>query len=256
MLEADLRAALGRDELVLFYQPQLTADGTRIVAVEGLARWRHPTQGLVPPNMFIPLAERIGLISAIGDWALRQACRDLARWPTLDVSVNVSPKQFENADFADHALAIVRSENADPRRIELEITENVLIDQPERGRAILAAARAHGFRIALDDFGTGYSSLSYLRHLALDRIKIDRSFVSEVNIPQGAAIVHAVAALGRALGLKVTAEGVETREQQIFLKAAGCHTLQGFYFSRPVPAEEIDALMAAQTKRLTPPRCA
>ena len=122
MLEADLRAALERDELVLFYQPQLTADGTRIVAVEALARWRHPTQGLVPPNMFIPLAERIGLISALGDWALRQACRDLARWPTLDVSVTVSPRQFDNPDFADHALAIVRSENADPRRIELEIT--------------------------------------------------------------------------------------------------------------------------------------
>ncbi|MBL8588602.1 MAG: EAL domain-containing protein [Methylobacteriaceae bacterium] len=245
MLETDLRAAIEGGQLFLHYQPQMTADGARVASVEALMRWMHPQLGLLMPHAFIGMAERCGLIIQLGAYALTQAARDSLRWPGLTVSVNVSPSQL-HAGFADEAFEIIRRAGGDPRRIELEITENALMSDLDRGRDIVARARARGFRIALDDFGTGFSSLAYLRDLTIDKLKIDRSFVRETHLAQGAAIVHAIVALGRALGLKITAEGVETRDQQIFLKAAGCHFLQGFLFSRPVAAETIDAMLAAE----------
>lgn len=248
MLENDLREAIDGGQLFLLYQPQMLADGSRIGGVEALMRWTHPAHGLLAPTIFIPMAERCGMIGELGAFALAQAARDSLRWPGLQVSVNVSPSQF-SPDFADTARGIVERVGGDPRRIELEITENVLMGDLSQNREIVARARAHGFRIALDDFGTGFSSLAYLRDLAIDKLKIDRSFVRETALAQGAAIVHAIVALGRALGLKVTAEGVETVEQQRFLKAAGCHYLQGFLFSRPAPADSIDAMLAAERAR-------
>jgi diguanylate cyclase (GGDEF)-like protein len=247
-IEAELREALETGEgLEVHYQPQVSCITGAIVGLEALVRWRHPTRGMVLPMQFIAIAEESGLICQLGEWVLRQACLASRRWPELFMAVNFSPIQFRSPGFAATVIAIVDETGADPRRVEIEVTESVLLDDDDLVRDALAAMRAHGFRIALDDFGTGYSSLSYLRRFPVDKIKIDRSFVHQplYQSADAAAIVTAVLTLGHAMGLTVTAEGVETPEQERFLSAAGCDMMQGYLFSPAVREEEIARMMIA-----------
>ena len=244
-VEDDLRDAIARDELDILYQPQFSADGRRVLGVEALVRWNHPVYGPIPPANFIPIAEERGLVGLLGEWVLRRACRDGRRWPGISVAVNVSPIQFRHADFVDTVTRIVGEEEMDPARVELELTEGVIVEDADAAETAMMDLRSRGFRFALDDFGTGYSSLIYLRRFAFDKIKIDRSFLESMeSTGESAILVHSVVHLGRALGLTVTAEGVETLEQQRFLQAVGCHQLQGYLFCRPVTAAEIDDLVA------------
>ncbi|WP_267388551.1 EAL domain-containing protein [Sphingomonas sp. GC_Shp_3] len=244
-LEYDLRDALARkQELFVNYQPQMDGTGTQIIGLEALLRWQHPVRGLLSPDAFIPIAEETGLICELGHFVLRDAC-DVARaWPSLSVAVNLSPVQFRSGDLAAEIRAIVQESGARPAQIELEVTESVLLDNDAVVRAVLAELRSAGFRIALDDFGTGYSSLSYLSKFQVDKIKIDRSFTSRLGeVDDAAAIIHAVVRLGHAMGLSVSAEGVETREQRAFLEGAGCNELQGFLFSEALPPASLAQLM-------------
>ena len=243
-IEEDLRSALATGEgIELHYQPLVGTDG-KMVGVEALLRWVHPEQGLLPPAQVIPIAEETGLIIPLGEWVLRESCAAAKRWPELFVALNLSPVQFRTAGFAERVLEIIRETGVRPEQLELEVTEGVLIDDDEMVRAGLTKLRAAGLKIALDDFGTGYSSLSYLRKFEVDKIKIDRSFVQHLgHTVDSAAIIHAVVTLGHAMGLTVTAEGVETGDQQRFLKLAGCNQMQGYLFSRAVPGEEIAALL-------------
>ena len=245
MIEEDLRHALATGEgLEVVYQPQIGSAGT-VVGVEALARWQHPTHGHIPPSQFIPVAEQTGLIVPFGEWVLRQACSASRRWPDLYVSVNLSPVQFRVASFVDRVVAIVQETGCDPRRVELEVTESVLLDENSGTIAALRRLRHAGFRIALDDFGTGYSSLGYLHRFEVDKIKIDRSFTQSLGQgSKAAAVVHAIVALGRAMSLTVTAEGVETDTQKNFLHTAGCNEMQGFLFSKAVSAEKLTQMLS------------
>jgi diguanylate cyclase (GGDEF)-like protein len=245
-IEEDLRTALATgDELRVHYQPQVAGPGQAIVGLEALVRWQHPRLGLIAPEHFIPVAEETGLICQLGEWMLRRACAASRRWPDLFIAVNLSPVQFRTPGFADRLIAIVRSTSVDPQRIELEVTEGLLLDDSDIVSDALKRLRAAGFRIALDDFGTGYSSLSYLRRFEVDKIKIDRSFVQHLGqTVDSTAIISAVLTLGHAMGLTVTAEGVETAAQCDFLEAAGCNAMQGYLFSRPLPEEEVDHLIS------------
>jgi len=242
-IEEELREALATGKgLCLHYQPQVGSKG-EIVGLEALVRWHHPVRGLISPEQFIPVAEDTGLIVPLGEWVLRQACTVSRRWPKLFVAVNLSPVQFRSAGFFDSILAIIRSTGADPRSIQLEVTERVLLDDDDVVRAVLAKLRAARFTIVLDDFGTGYSSLSYLRKFEVDKIKIDQSFIRHLgDASDSGAIVSAILALGRAMGLSVAAEGVETEAQRVFLDVAGCREMQGFYFSAAVPHDELEML--------------
>ena len=249
-LEADLRAALvsGRG-LSVHYQPLVDSVGRKVTGLEALLRWDHPKGGCVAPHMFVPVAEETGLISTLGDWVLKQACEVAREWPKLSIAVNLSPVQFCDEGFAERVCGIVRDAGISPHQIELEVTEGVVLDQNEIVRGALRRLRQEGFRIALDDFGTGYSSLSYLREFEVDRIKIDKSFVQNLGHTMDAnAIVTAVVSLGHAMGLQVTAEGVETADQETFLRSAGCNVLQGFLFSKAVPANELAASMDGQKR--------
>ena len=243
-LEMDLRRALPASEFELHYQPYVDLATNEISGFEALIRWRHPSRGLVAPGMFIPLAEEIGLIVPIGEWAIREACRTAAQWPdTMRVAVNLSAAQFKNTGLvAVIADALARS-GLQPGRLELEITETILLQDSKDTLAMLYQLRSLGVRIAMDDFGTGYSSLSYLQRFPFDKIKIDRSFVKDIAESAGSLnIVRAVAALAQGLGIATTAEGVETREQLATIRAEGCSEMQGFLFSRPLPADEIERL--------------
>jgi diguanylate cyclase (GGDEF)-like protein len=246
-IEEELRTALATgDGLVVHYQPQLSCNTQVMVGLEALVRWQHPTRGMISPQEFIHVAEETGLICVLGEWVLQQSCIVARRWPELFMAVNFSAVQFRSPGFADRVLQIVRDSGADPRQIELEVTESVLLDDGTLVRDALERLRGAGFRVALDDFGTGYSSLSYLRRFRVDKIKIDRSFVQPLwQSVDAAAIVTAVLTLGHAMGLTVTAEGVETPEQHRFLKAAGCDMMQGFLFSPAVPESNIAEMMAA-----------
>jgi diguanylate cyclase (GGDEF)-like protein len=246
-IEADLRDALTREHgLAVHYQPQLDARGTRIIGLEALVRWHHPRRGWLSPQAFVPIAEETGLIHELGRWVLRQACSVAQAWPDLSVAVNFSPIQFRSRALAAEVIAIVAQSGARPQQIEIEVTESILLDNDDLMRSTLVDLRQAGFRIALDDFGTGYSSLSYLREFEVDKLKIDRSFTSRIGEANDAtAIIDAVVRLGHAMGLSVTAEGVETREQQAFLEAAGCNELQGFLFSAAVPEAALPALVRA-----------
>jgi diguanylate cyclase (GGDEF)-like protein len=240
LLEADLREAIENDHLELYYQPIVNNSGEVIVGVEALCRWTHPTRGVIPPSEFIPAAEHSGLIIELGAWVLRRALTDGKAWPGLNVAVNVSPLQFRRTDFADLVERTLEETQFDPSRLELELTESVLLGNVDSAEAGMKRLKALGVRLALDDFGTGYSSLLYLRRFPFDRLKIDRSFVLSIEkAADAAAIVHAVVSLGRGLGMKVTAEGVETADQQLFLRAAGVHCMQGYRFGKPVPAAQI-----------------
>lgn len=246
--EDELRAAIENDELVMLYQPIMSASGKKIVGVEGLVRWQHKTDGLLPAEKFIGLAEDRGLIVPLGEWVLRRACRDLKRWPGLRVAVNVSPIQFRQKDFVATVKKTLAEAGIEPTRIELELTEGVLISDADLAERSMIDLRALGITMALDDFGSGYSSLIYLRRFAFDKIKIDRSFLESMEMTgESAIIVESIVALGRSLGLTVTAEGIETAEQAHFLEKLGCHELQGFLFSEPLTADELDAKLAEQS---------
>ena len=244
-IEEELRAALVKGKgLCLHYQPLVGSDG-RIVGLEALVRWQHRRRGLIAPDQFIPVAEETGMIVPLGDWVLREACRASRRWDNLFIAINLSPVQFHAPDFFERLMRIVEKSGADPHSIQLEVTERVLIDDDDSIRSIFARLRAVGFTIVLDDFGTGYSSLSYLHKFEFDKIKIDGSFVQHLGEEgDSAAIVTAVLALGWAMGLTVSAEGIETAEQCTFLEGAGCKELQGHYFSPALPADEIAPLLA------------
>ncbi len=243
-LENDLREAIENDQLHVAYQPVVNASGEKIVGVEALARWSHPERGFISPVEFIPLAEHSGLIIELGEWVLRQACRDGKVWPGLSVAVNVSPVQFRQADFVEAVERILAETEFDPNRLELELTESTLIGNVEIAETAMLRLKTLGVRLALDDFGTGYSSLLYLRRFPFDKLKIDRSFVHSIEkTADAAAIVHAIVSLGRGLGMKVTAEGVENAEQHLFLRAAGVHYMQGFRFGKPCSAAEISAYL-------------
>jgi len=246
LLEADLREAIDSDQLQLLYQPVVNKSGDTVVGVEALCRWKHPTRGEVPPSEFIAIAEHSGLIIDLGNWVLRRACIDGRAWPELTIAVNVSSLQFRRMDFVDVVERILKDTNFDPARLELELTESVLLGNVDTAEAAMVRLKALGVRLALDDFGTGYSSLLYLRRFPFDKLKIDRSFVRSIEkAADAAAIVHAIVSLGRGLGMKVTAEGVETADQQLFLRAAGVHSMQGFRFGRPVSIAEISARLHA-----------
>jgi diguanylate cyclase (GGDEF)-like protein len=255
-LENDLRQAIERGELRLHYQPLIDLDTERVVGFEALVRWQHPVRGLVPPVAFIPLAEETGLILPLGRWVLETACRQARDWraatpdePDLFMSVNLSARQFVQADLVDEVAAILAETGLDPSSLEIEITESVLMDQSEAGIRTLARLRELGVRLVLDDFGTGYSSLSYLKHLPLDTIKIDRTFVAGLASVTDRSIVEAVVALARGLRIGVVAEGIETEAQQRILRDIGCDVGQGYLFSRPLPADAATPLVT--TRRLS-----
>jgi diguanylate cyclase (GGDEF)-like protein len=250
LLEADLRAALDSGKgLSVHYQPLVDSDGRTVTGLEALLRWQHPVRGWIGPHLFVPVAEETGLISQLGDWVLGEACQVARDWPNLTIAVNLSPIQFCDDGFAERICALVRGKGVSPHQIELEVTEGVVLDQNETVRGALKRLRAEGFRIALDDFGTGYSSLSYLRDFEVDKIKIDKSFIQSLgHTMDAAAIVTAVVTLGHAMGLQVTAEGVETADQETFLRSAGCTQLQGFLFSRAVPANRLRRAMDDQRR--------
>jgi diguanylate cyclase (GGDEF)-like protein/PAS domain S-box-containing protein len=244
-LEASLRQALVQDQLVLHYQPQLGPQ-LRCIGVEALVRWQHPQRGLVPPAEFIPLAEDTGLIVPLGQWVVQAACRQLAAWAQqvctahLCIAVNVSPRQFEQPDFLASVLRALDASGAPPKRLKLELTENMLVSNIDDIISKMLALRALGVGLALDDFGTGYSSLSYLKRLPLDQLKIDQSFVRDlISSPADAAIARSIVTLGQSLGMLVVAEGVETAEQHQVLLAMGCDAFQGYQFARPVPVEQL-----------------
>ena len=246
LLEGDLLYAIKNDGLAAAYQPIMNASGETIVGVEALARWNHPTLGQIPPSQFIPIAEHSGLIIDLGEWMLRRACLDGRAWPGLTIAVNVSPLQFRRSDFVEVVERILTETDFPANRLELELTESTLLGNLETAELSMLRLKAIGVRFALDDFGTGYSSLLYLRRFPFDRLKIDSSFVRSIEkAPDAAAIVHAVVSLGRGLGMKVTAEGVETAEQHLFLRAAGVHSMQGYRFGKPGPASEINARLAS-----------
>ncbi|MDO8377267.1 MAG: EAL domain-containing protein [Aquabacterium sp.] len=248
-LDASLRVALDRDEFHLVYQPQVDVASGRICAVEALIRWNHPTRGLVSPQEFIPLAESNGLIGRIGHWVLCTACADAAAWnrtgPPLRIAVNLSPLQCTTPGLPQLVMDVLAQTGLAPDLLELEVTEGALMENSTATRAVLHALRDHGVHIALDDFGTGYSSLSYLTRMPISNIKVDRCFVTGLlEGGESEAIVRAVLAMAGSLGMRVTAEGVETLEQAQALKAMACDCLQGFFFSRPVPAACIPALLS------------
>lgn len=244
-LEHDLRQALARQELFLNYQPQYDALSGRMVGVEALIRWRHPQDGMIPPSRFIPIAEETGLIINIGEWVLEEACRQNAAWQAegcgpLTVAVNLSALQLALPSLPAKVSAVLERNGLDPLLLELEITESVLMHDTDRALRVLGELREIGIKISIDDFGTGYSSLNYLKRLPLDTLKIDQSFVRDLpDDSNDVAITQAIIAISSKLGLAVIAEGVETQAQYEFLRANGCNQVQGFYFSRPRPPEEI-----------------
>jgi EAL domain-containing protein (putative c-di-GMP-specific phosphodiesterase class I) len=237
VLELELRQALPGGQLELFYQPQIDVRARRVAGCEALLRWRHPSMGLVPPDRFIGLAEETGLIVPIGEWVLRQACAAASSWPEASkIAVNVSAVQFRSNNLVAAVVAALRESGLPASRLELEITETVMLQDTDATLATLHQLRVLGVQIAMDDFGTGFSSLSYLRRFPFDRIKIDKSFIRELGKQDDCiAIVRAVIALGCDLGIAITAEGVETRQQLEMLERAGCDEIQGYLFSRPVP---------------------
>jgi diguanylate cyclase (GGDEF)-like protein/PAS domain S-box-containing protein len=246
LLEIDLRGALLRSEFVVYYQPIQDLKAERVVGFEALVRWNHPLRGLIAPLNFIPLAEETGLIVPLGDWVLRTACRDAAGWSQdVCVAVNLSPAQFKSRSLVPSVVSALAVSGLAACRLELEITESVLLQDSDVTLVTLHKLRALGVRISMDDFGTGYSSLSYLRSFPFDKIKIDRSFVSQLSSRDGSmAIVRAVAGLGKSLGISTTAEGVETDEQLALLRSEGCTEVQGYLFSPPRPAEDVESMLS------------
>jgi diguanylate cyclase len=250
LLEADLRDAIENGALCLAYQPVVNNSGEKVVGVEALARWNHPEHGDIRPAEFIPIAEDSGLITALGEWVLRRACLDGKNWPGITVAVNVSPLQFRRTDFVEMVKRILAETEFDAARLELEVTESTFLGNVATAEAAMRQLKHIGVRLALDDFGTGYSSLLYLRRFPFDKLKIDQSFTASIETAaDAAAIVHAIVSLGRGLGMKVTAEGVETAEQALFLRAAGVHGMQGFRYGKPMSAAAISVRLAISGRK-------
>jgi diguanylate cyclase (GGDEF)-like protein len=252
-LQQDIALALEKDELKLYFQPQALTSG-EIFGFEILVRWQHPVRGMVSPGLFIPLAEETGEIQAIDEWVLREACREAASWPNpLSIAVNLSPVDFRRGDVVSMILGVLLETGLNPKRLEIEITEGVLIEDFDRAISILRKIKNLGVRIAMDDFGTGYSSLSYLQAFPFDKIKIDQSFIAKIGRNfEAAAIIHAILGLGRALSLPVIAEGVETEDQLAFLAKEGCNEVQGYLIGRPQPLAQYRQVVSkfAETSRI------
>jgi EAL domain-containing protein (putative c-di-GMP-specific phosphodiesterase class I) len=251
-LEGELRHAHERGELELFYQPQLGLKSGRITGAEALVRWRHPKWGLVTPDRFIALAEETGLIIPIGEWVLRTACRQLVAWhkkgyALARISVNLSGTQIERGNLVNTVSTVLKETGIAPASLELEVTESVIMKDPEQAAAVLNGLRELGVELAIDDFGTGYSSLSYLKRFPLDNLKIDKSFVKGIpQDPNDVAIICAIVALAENLQLRVTAEGVESEAQRKFLLTHGCHVGQGYLFSPAVPRSKFEPMLSGK----------
>jgi EAL domain-containing protein (putative c-di-GMP-specific phosphodiesterase class I) len=247
-----LRAAIDREEFVLFYQPIINVQDGHVVAFEALVRWQHPDRGLVSPGEFIPIAEDTGLILPLGEWVIRTACRQAKAWqdaglPAVRVAVNLSGYRFHRSDPCANISQVLSETGLAPKYLHVEITESVVLQDIERTVEILSDLRKMGVQISIDDFGTGYSSLSYLKRLPADSVKIDRSFVSGLDTDANdAAIATAIIAMSHSIGLKVIAEGVETEEQLAFLRQRRCDEFQGFLRARPMPAIEVELLFAEE----------
>jgi EAL domain-containing protein (putative c-di-GMP-specific phosphodiesterase class I) len=251
LLEMDLRQAMSAGALEVYYQPCLSLQDNKITGCEALLRWRHPERGMVSPAEFIPIAEETGLINQIGEWVLTTACAEATTWPEdIKLAVNVSPVQFKSGTLALKIVAALAASGLAASRLELEITEAVLIRDDDAALAILHQLRAIGVRIALDDFGTGYSSLSYLQRFPFDKIKIDRCFVNDIEESEGSScIVQAVVNIAAARHMTTTAEGVETKQQQHLLRMLGCSEMQGYLFSTAKPAAEIKHLLFSHARK-------
>ncbi len=251
-LESDLRQAVARKQFELYYQPKVDAATGDFHSAEALIRWRHPERGVILPDDFIPLAEECGLIGAIGEWVVREACRQCKAWqtegmPPLRIAVNVAASQFRHGNLLDMVRSALDEAGLEPRYLELELTESVVMTNPEDSVGILEHLSRMGVLVSVDDFGTGYSSMSYLRRFPIDKLKIDRGFIRDVMTrPEDASIVRAIISLAHSLRLKVVAEGVETPEQLGFLKSLGCDQYQGFHFSPPLPAAAFSELVRAE----------
>ena len=243
-IERELKRALADKTLDVHYQPIVTSDGARIVGAEALLRWAHPERGSIAPAAFVPVAERCGLMAPLGEFVLRKALSDARRWPDLYISVNLSPVQVRDPALARLVSDLLTANGIAPARLVLEVTEGVLIDNPDEAKARLDALKALGLKLALDDFGTGYSSLTYLQRFPFDKLKIDKGFVAPLGrAANSQAVVQAIVALGRALELLLLAEGVETEEQRVLLRLAGCEEMQGYLFARPAPRETLDRVL-------------
>jgi diguanylate cyclase (GGDEF)-like protein/PAS domain S-box-containing protein len=251
-IEQNLRRALKRNELALHYQPKFDLKSRAITGVEALLRWTHPVRGPISPAAFIPVAEESGLILPIGAWVLEEACRQVRVWldaglPKINVAVNVSGRQFQSERFDEKVMAVLERFDIEPERLELEVTESLLMKSPELAARLLQTLRGRGVRVAIDDFGTGYSSLSYLRRFPIDTLKIDQSFVRELNVPDGASMVQAIIDLGRNLGMRLVAEGVETEQEATTLEVMGCDRAQGYFFSRPLAPAQLALLLETRS---------
>ncbi|WP_295555315.1 EAL domain-containing protein [uncultured Hyphomicrobium sp.] len=243
-IEVDLRTAIEREELRLHYQPIVSCRTGAIVGAEALLRWRHPLRGDISPATFIPIAEISGLMPMLGTWILERAIKDSKQWPDLEIAINLSPVQFNQTDLQSVLRRLTAEYDVSPSRFVLEITEGVLLEATDQTKSVLQGLQEMGFRTALDDFGTGYSSLSYLCNFKFDKIKIDRSFVSNVsNAMTSRTIVQSVASLGRGLGMQIVAEGVETEYEAVMMSHFGCTELQGYFFSKPLAAEQLKLLV-------------
>jgi diguanylate cyclase (GGDEF)-like protein len=254
VLESNLRGALDRSEFIVQYQPQVALPDFHLVGMEALVRWRHPSLGILPPSEFVPLAEDSGLIIALGEWVMRDACLQNKAWQDkglapMRLSVNFSARQFQQPGFIAMVAQILKETNLDPRWLELELTESSIMKEPEQAIEKLHELKLMGIRVAIDDFGTGYSSLNYLKRFPIDTLKIDKSFVSDVcKDPHDTAIVRAIITLGHALDLTVIAEGVETHEQLQYLTSLGCDVVQGFLFSKSLSVRAFEELLCEQKR--------
>lgn len=255
-LENELHGAVNRNEMVVYYQPLIDLHSRQITAMEALVRWQHPTQGLVSPAKFIPIAEANGSIVQIGEWVLRTACAQTRAWhlaglPPIRISVNLSARQFEQPNLVEVVSQILEETGLTASYLELEVTESLLMGDVQRSVKTLEQLRSLGILLALDDFGTGYSSLNYLKRFPVNMLKIDRSFVQDVTSnPDSAAVTNAIIALAKSLRLNITAEGIETQEQLEYLQRRGCEEGQGFYFSRPVPADAIAQMLKESSQQM------
>ena len=252
-IENKLRSALENNEFVLQYQPKFDINNKKITGVESLIRWNHPELGMVPPLDFIPLAEETGLIVPIGEWVLRESCKNLKHWKSMGykpirMAINISPRQFRDSETVDMILKTLTEYDIRPNEFEIEITESLLMEDTNNTIGLLNKLKAWGLHISIDDFGTGYCSLGYLRKFPIDTLKIDRSFVKDImKEPDDAAITKAIIALGHSLRINLTAEGIENNDQLHFLRQLGCHEGQGYFFSKPVDSEEILQFLEKET---------
>lgn len=245
----DLRRAIARNEFVLHYQPQVDLQTGRIVGAEALIRWQHPEWGLVFPGKFISVAEETGLIQPMGEWVLREACRQNKAWqtaglPPIDMAVNLSARQFDCGRIERVTTEVLAETGLEAHHLELEVTESMIMQNVDQAIAVMKMLKTIGVKLSIDDFGTGYSSLNYLKRFPLDKLKIDQTFVRDIGIDEDdASIVTAIIGLAKSLKLKVIAEGVEKETQLNFLRDGGCDEMQGYYFSKPIPAADFEALV-------------